>query len=302
MTAIIPNPKNEDIQVFVNGTLYPRSEACVSVFDSVVQGGDAVWEGIRIYDGRIFQLDEHIERMMSSARAMHFDNIPDPQTIKTAILDTLQANGMKDKAHMRLTLTRGKKVTSGMNPKWNQYGCTLIVLAEWKDVIYDPNDGLKMITSSIRRNSPQCVDSKIHHNNLINNILAKIEANLANVDASVMLDLNGFVSETNSTNIFFARKNVLLTPFADFCLPGITRELILSLASDNQIQVKEKNITIAEMYMMDEMFVTGTEGGLTPVFEVDGRIIGSGKRGEMTETLQKLYTNYITSHGEELIF
>lgn len=298
----IPNPKNNDILVYINGSLLKRDEAKISVFDSAVQGGDAVWEGIRVYDGKIFQLEAHLDRLIQSAKAMAFTEIPEVSRIKEAIFQTLQANGMKDHAHMRLTLTRGLKVTSGMNPKWNQYGCTLIVLAEWKDVIYDPSEGLDMITSSIRRNSPQCVDSKIHHSNLINNILAKIEANLANVDGSVMLDLNGFVSETNSTNIFFGKNGKLITPYADFCLPGITRQLIMDLAVKHHIAVVEKNITIAEMYTMDEMFVTGTEGGITPVFTVDGRTIGHGTRGQLTETLQQLHTQETENTGESLPF
>lgn len=297
----LPNPKNNNIFVYINGELFPREDAKISVFDSAVQGGDAVWEGVRVYTNGVFQLEEHLERLVNSAKIMAFQDIPSKETIRKAVVQTLQRNGMTEKAHIRLTLTRGKKVTSGMNPKWNQYGCTLIVLAEWKEPIYDPNQGLEMITSSIRRNSPQCLDSKIHHSNLINNILAKIEANLAKVDAAVMLDLNGFVSETNSTNIFFIKKGKLLIPFADFCLPGITRSLVMDMAPENDIPMQEKNISIAEMYTMDEMFVTGTEGGLSPVFMVDGRTIGNGTVGKTTKILQDLYLQYIAVNCSPIV-
>lgn len=302
MKPTLPNPQNEHIKVWIDGELYPREEAKVSVFDSVVQGGDAVWEGLRVYDGKIFMLNEHIQRMLNSAHILAYENIPSADEIREAIFKTLKANGMKDKAHIRVTLTRGKKVTSGMNPKWNQYGTTLIVLAEWKPLIYKEESGLKLITSSIRRNNPQYLDSKIHHNNLLNNILAKIEANYAGVDGSVMLDMNGFLSETNSTNIFIVRNGKLLTPFADSCLPGITRALLLELAAKNDMACQEKNISISEMYTAEEMFVTGTEGALAPVFEVDGRVIGKGSRGKLTEKLQGLHTGAIGKLGIPLPF
>ncbi|MEL6841919.1 MAG: aminotransferase class IV [Bacteroidota bacterium] len=193
------NPKNADIKVYVGGEILPRKEAKVSVFDSVVQGGDAVWEGLRVYDGRIFCLDRHLYRLQASARAMAFTNVPSDEEIKKAIFATLEANGMRDDTHIRLTLTRGEKVTSGMDPQLNQFGPTLIVLAEWKPPIY-AGQRQKLVTASVRRNSPQMVDSKIHHNNLINNILAKIEANVAGKDAALMLDIDGFVAEANGTS------------------------------------------------------------------------------------------------------
>lgn len=301
MDLRLPNQKNNNIKVYINGQLFGREDAKVSVFDSVVQGGDAVWEGLRVYQGKVFMLDEHLDRLINSAKAMAFTDIPTKEEVRNAVIETLRANGMEDGAHVRLTLTRGKKVISGMNPKLNQYGPTLIVLAEWKAPIYTADQGLKLITSSIRRNSPQCLDSKIHHNNLINNILAKIEANHAGADGAVMLDLNGFVSETNTTNIFFARKGELITPFADFCLPGITRALVLELAERQGVKWREKNVTIAEMYTMDEMFTTGTEGGLAAVFEVDGRPIGEGRVGPVTRQFQQWHEEETMIRGERIV-
>lgn len=291
----LPDSRNENILININGELLPRDEAKISVFDSAVQGGDAVWEGLRIYDGKVFMLDEHLDRMVNSAKAMAFAQIPSKEEIKAEVLKTLKANGMYDEAHIRLTLTRGKKVTSGMTPHYNQYGPTLIVLAEWKKPVYD-NNGISLITSSIRRNPPQCVDSKIHHNNLINNILAKIEANLAGVEDAVMLDVDGFVSETNATNIFFINKESVKTPFADSCLPGITRANVISLCEKNNIAIKEKRISISEMYTADEVFVTGTMGEITPVLQIDGRKIGNSI-GPVTKKISALYQTIAHTEG-----
>jgi branched-chain amino acid aminotransferase group I len=285
----------------VGGQLLPRTEAKVSVFDSSVQGGDAVWEGLRVYDGRIYQLDAHLDRLFDSAKAMAFAGVPTRAAVKEAIFETLRANGMRDGVHIRLTLTRGPKVTSGMSPHLNQSGCCLIVLAEWKAPVYDQN-GIRLITSSIRRNPPQCIDSKIHHNNLINNILAKIEANVAGVDDAIMLDIYGFVSETNATNIFLVKRGVLLTPHADSCLPGITRGVVMALARANGLPLQERNISLSEVYTADEIFTTGTMGELAPVLEVDGRTIGQGEVGPVTRRLQELYRQSTAHEGEPLPF
>ena len=295
----LPDPRNADIQIWVGDGLKPRSDAKVSVFDSSVQGGDAVWEGLRVYEGKIADLDRHLDRLFASAHAMAFAGAPTREEVKRAIFATLAANGMRDGAHIRLTLTRGEKVTSGMSPHWNQSGCTLIVLAEWKAPVYDAA-GIRLITSAIRRNNPQCVDSKIHHNNLINNILAKIEANVAGVDDALMLDLNGFVSETNATNVFLTRAGEVLTPHADSCLPGITRGTVIELCRANDISIVERNLSLTEVYTADEAFTTGTMGELSPVLEVDGRTIGAGKPGPLTARLQTLHAAWVRANGEAL--
>ncbi len=299
MQPQLPDSRNENILIHVGGELLPRDDAKISVFDSLAQGGDGVWEGLRIYDGKVFALDAHLDRLLDSAHAMAFEGIPTRDEIKTAIFDTLKANGMRDEVHIRLTLSRGKKVTSSMNPKVNQYGTCLIVLAEWKAPIYE-SSGVRLITSAIRRNPAQCVDSKIHHNNLINNILAKIEANVAGVDDAIMLDIFGFVSETNATNIFIIKKGEVLTPHADSCLPGITRGNVIQLARANDIPVVERNVSLTEVYTADEMFTTGTVGELSPVLEVDGRQIGNGKPGPMTGRLQELYAEMTSTQGEPI--
>jgi len=295
------DPRNAEIRVWVGDRLWPRDEARVSVFDSSVQGGDAVWEGLRVYDGKVFRLGDHLARLLDSARALRFEPLPDLDQVRRALFATLEANGMRDGAHVRLTLTRGPKLTSGMSPRFNRKGTCLIVLAEWKPPVYDPG-GIRLITSSIRRNSRQCLDSRIHHNNLLNNILAKLEADAAGVDDAVMLDLQGFVAETNATNIFMVENGELATPIADGCLPGITRRVVLEVARAAQIPTSERRLTPAELWAADELFTTGTMGELSPVLEIDGREIGGGGAGPVTRRLQELFHQRTASEGEPLPF
>jgi branched-subunit amino acid aminotransferase/4-amino-4-deoxychorismate lyase len=232
---------------------------------------------------------------------MAFAEVPSLDSVKNAIFATLKANDMRDGVHIRLTLTRGKKVTSGMSPHFNQSGPCLIVLAEYKAPVYAAA-GIRLITSAIRRNPAQCIDSKIHHNNLINNILAKIEANVAGMDDAVMLDLHGFVSETNATNIFIVKDDTLLTPHADSCLPGITRALVMRLAGEAGIHCLARNLSLSEVYCADEMFTTGTMGELSPVLQVDGRTIGDAAVGALTRRLQELFRQHTSVEGEPLPF
>jgi len=292
------NPKNENIQIFVKDKLYPRNEAKVSVFDSSVQGGDAVWEGLRVYDGKIFHLDQHLNRLHASAKTLAFADIPSKAFIKNAIKQTLKANNMYTDTHIRLTLTRGEKVTSGMDPRLNQNGSCLIVLAEFKPPVFDNAKGIKLITSHVRRNSPMHLDSKIHHNNLLNNILAKIEANHCGADAGLMLDNLGFVSETNDCNIFMVKNGKLLTPHADACLTGITRETTIKLAQELDIPYVERNISVSEFYNADEVFITGTMGELTPVYEIDGRVIENKQGSAVRETLYTAFKKLTATEGE----
>jgi branched-chain amino acid aminotransferase len=293
--------RNQDIHIYVNGELRSRAEARVSVFDSVVQGGDAVWEGLRVYDGRIAAFSAHLARLQNSAKALAFAAVPSSQEIREAVFETLKANDMRDGAHVRLTLTRGEKITSGMNPKLNQSGCSLIVLAEWKPPVYS-DEGIRVVTASTRRNTPSCLDSKIHHNNLLNNILASIEANVAGVDSAIMLDLNGFVSETNDTNLFMVRSGTVCTPFADACLPGLTRQMVLDICGENGIPAAERNLSLTELYTADEVFTSGTMGELTPVLEADGRVIGNGAPGDLTRRLQALHRKAAWRDGEDIPF
>ncbi len=295
------DPRNADILVGINNELKSRDDARISVFDSAVQGGDAVWEGLRVYKGRIAALDEHLERLQNSAKTLAFASVPSSDTVRQAIFRTLEANGMRDQVHIRLTLTRGEKITSGMNPRFNQSGCTLIVLAEWKPPVY-PGDGIRVVSATTRRNTPECLDSKIHHNNLLNNILASIEANVAGVDSAIMLDVNGFVSETNDTNLFILRHGSVQTPYADSCLPGLTRQMVLDICAAEGIPAEERNLSLSELYTADEVFTSGTMGELTPVLEADGRTISDGKPGPMTKRLQLLHRDFAHNNGTPLPF
>ncbi|HLW32978.1 MAG TPA: aminotransferase class IV, partial [Aequorivita sp.] len=270
------NPQNDNIQVFIKDRLYPRKDAKVSVFDSSVQGGDAVWEGLRVYPEGVVCLDKHLTRLHESAKTLAFVDIPSKQFIKDAIKQTLDANGMTDDTHIRLTLTRGEKITSGMDPRLNQNGSCLIVLAEWKPLVYDNDHGIKVISTSQRRNSPQFLDSKIHHNNLLNNIIAKIQANVAGKDAGLMLDDRGFVAELNGSNVFMVKDGKVFTPFAHACLPGITRNSVMEMCNKEGISLVEADISLSQFYNGDGVFATGTMGELTPIVEIDGRSIPKG--------------------------
>ncbi|KAL5135999.1 Branched-chain-amino-acid aminotransferase-like protein 2 [Glycine soja] len=293
----LPVPANEKLLAWVGDEIVTRDSAKVSVFDSVVQGGDSVWEGLRVYNGKIFKLEEHLDRLFDSAKALAFENVPTQDEIKEAIFRTLIRNGMFDNSHIRLSLTRGKKVSSGMSPAFNLYGCTLIVLAEWKPPVYDNTRGIVLVTATTRRNSPNNLDSKIHHNNLLNNILAKIEGNNAKADDAIMLDQDGYLSETNATNIFVVKKGRVLTPHADYCLPGITRATVMDLVVKEQLILEERRISLSEVHTADEVWTTGTMGELSPVVKVDGRIIGNGEVGPVTRRLQAAYKKLTEQSG-----
>ena len=288
--------KNRDLLVNINGTLVHRDQAGISPFDSAVQGGDAVWEGLRLYAGRIFKLDEHLDRLRGSALALAFAEIPSHEAIVDAIKRTLAANEMHDNVHIRLTLTRGVKITSGMDPRLNQAGPTLIVLAEHKPPVYDKS-GLTLITSTIRRFPPDCLDPKIHHNNLLQSILAKIQANAAGADDALMLDMQGFVAETNATHVFLVQAGRVLTSHGKACPEGITRATVLALCADNDIPHAECDLTLTDVYRADEMFCTGTMGELAAVTTVDGRTIGGGTPGPLTARLGALFAALTAQEG-----
>jgi branched-chain amino acid aminotransferase len=290
------DPRNGDIRYWVNGVLRHRDEPGLSPFDSVVQGGDAVWEGLRVYDGRIYGLREHLDRLANSARALGFAAIPAHDEIVAAVTETLAANGMRDGVHIRLTLTRGVKVTSGMDPRLNERGPTLIVLAEHKAPVYDTS-GLTLITSTVRRPSPDVLDPKIHHNNLLNSILAKMQANAAGADDAIMLDARGFVAETNATHLFLVSGGTLLTPYAVACPEGITRATVLAMG----LPVEERDLSLTEFYRADEVFCTGTMGEVAAVTTIDGRRIGDGSVGPVTKDVAERYRAHAAAHGVPVI-
>ena len=292
--------RNRDLIVNVGGKLSHRDHAGVSPFDSAVQGGDAVWEGLRLYHGRIFRLTEHLDRLRASAQALAFGPVPPDEEIIDQIRRTLAANGMRDGVHIRLTLTRGVKLTSGMDPRLNSSGPTLIVLAEFKEPVYDAA-GITLITASVRRPAPDCLDPKIHHNNLLPSILAKIEANVAGADDAVMLDPRGFIAETNATHLFMVIRGTLATPTTASCPEGITRAAVLELAASAGLRRQEGDYTLPQLYTAEEAFVTGTMGGLAPVVRVDGRTIGDGIPGPVTKRLTELFADLTAATGTPVV-
>ena len=259
--------RNRDLIVNVNGELVHRDQARISPFDSAVQGGDAVWEGLRLYQGRIFRLEQHLDRLANSARALAFAQMPTHEAITDEIRRTLAANRMHDGVHIRLTLTRGVKFTSGMDPRLNTQGPTLIVLAEHKPPVYG-RAGLSLVTSSVRRFPPDCLDPKIHHNNLLQSILAKIEANVAGADDALMLDLRGFIAETNATHVFIVAGGRVRTPRLVACPEGITRATVLELCRAHGIPHEEADLTLTQAYC----------GGRDVLHRHDGRT-GGGHAG-----------------------
>ena len=291
---------NRDLLVNINGELIHRDRAGISPFDSSVQNGDAVWEGLRLYDGRIFKLEEHLARLQDGAKALAYDGAPSNGEIVEQLRRTLAANGMRDNVHIRLTLSRGVKYTSGMDPRLNTGGATLIILAEHKPPVYE-RGGIRLITSGIRRIPPDCLDQKIHSCNMLNSILAKIQANAAGVDDAVMLDLNGFVAETNATHLFLVSNGAIATPRTHACPEGITRATVLDLCREHGIRAAARDISLPELYRADELFCTGTMGEVTPVIELDGRGIGRGESGPVSQRLRQLYADVTRSAGFPIV-
>jgi branched-chain amino acid aminotransferase len=298
--------RNRDLIVNINGELLHRDKAGISPFDSAVQGGDAVWEGLRLYNGRIFKLNEHLDRFERSAHALSFAEIPPREKIIDEIKRTLAANKMRDGAHIRLTLTRGVKFTSGMDPRLNQSGPTLIVLAEHKPPVY-AKTGLSLITSKIRRPPPDVLDARIHHANLLNSILAKIEANNAGADDALMLDTRGFVAETNATHVFIVRNSGsrtsgdLATGHVVACPEGITRATVFEICAAEKIRCVETDLSLVDVYGAHEMFCTGTMGELAGVIKIDNRQIGDGNVGPMTKRLSDLYLQRTATEGVQVV-
>ena len=294
------NERNHDLIVNINGRLVHRDQAGISPFDSAVQGGDAVWEGLRLYSGRIFKLHEHLDRLERSARALSIFDLPPRAKIIDEIKRTLAANKMGDGVHIRLTLTRGVKITSGMDPRLNQSGPTLIVLAEHKAPVY-AKTGLTLLTSTFHRPPPEILDPRIHHANLLNSILAKIEANKAGADDALMFDIHGLIAETNATHLFIVRRNKVATSRVVACPEGITRATVLEICAAEKIPCVETDLKLNDATRADEVFCSGTMGELAGVVKIDNQIIGDGAVGPMTKRLSELYAKRTATEGVQVV-
>jgi branched-chain amino acid aminotransferase len=289
--SYIDDPRNADVKVWINGELFPRAEAKISVLDSGFILGDGVWEGLRVHDGRIAFLDRHLDRLEEGAKALDYDLGLTRDELTRALYDTLAANDMLagDGVHIRLMTTRGLKATPYQDPRVTISPATIVILPEWKRP--DPKvaeTGLRLFTVHVRRGYPDVQDQKLNSHSKINCITACIQATKAGADEALMLDPHGFVATCNSTHFFIVRKGEVWTSTGDYCLGGVTRGVIIELCREAGIPVFEKNFSLTQVYSADEAFTTGTFAGLVPVTEIDGRRI-SDQRGPMVERLQQLY-------------
>ena len=290
----IEDKRNNNILIYINGDLLPRSEAKISVFDSGFLLGDGVWEGIRLHNGKLVFGKEHLERLSDGAKALDIELGMSLSEIESAVLDTTKANSMTSGVHIRLILTRGLKKTPFQHPSANVGNSTLVIIPEFKIASDESKTkGLRLFTVHVHRSYPDIQDPKLNSLSKLNCIIACIQADKAGYDEALMLDPHGFVSTCNSTNFFIVKKNEVWTSTPNYCLNGVTRGNIIRLCRENNIPVYEKDFSLMEVYSADESFVTGTFAGVIPVKEVDGRMISKGKRGEITQKLQKLYSELI---------
>lgn len=280
---------NSQLQIYLGDRVVPAADASVSVFDAGFQSGDAIWEGLRVYNGRVFALEDHLDRLEESAHAMRLRLPYSRDGIAAAIDETLEANGFVDGVHLRLMVTRGSRSTSGMDPRNAPPVGTLVIIAEEK--VVDPSPAPQRLrTASIRRPHPHFVDASIHHANQLNSILARLEIlDDHEVDATLMLDAHGYVAEADTANIFLVKKGVVRTPFATSCLHGLTRAAVIDIAREADIAIHEQQLTLFDFYTADEVFVTGTVCELAPVTNIDSRDIGDGAPGPVWRRLLDLY-------------
>lgn len=278
-----------DLQIFVGDAVVPAHSATVSVFDAGFQSGDAVWEGMRVYNGRVLKLDRHLRRLEESAHALRIRLPYDAAGIAEAIQATLEANGFREDTHVRLMVSRGTRTTSGMDPRNAPPVGTMVVIAEHKPVEIDPSPQ-RLRTASTRRPHPHFVDASIHHANQLNSILARLEVlDETGIDATLMLDAFGYVAEADTANIFWVTEGSVRTPQATSCLAGITRDTVLGLSRDAGHPTSEAQLTLFDLYNADEVFVTGTVCELVPVTVIDNRRIGVGKPGPIWRDLLDRY-------------
>jgi branched-chain amino acid aminotransferase len=289
----LPDERNANVLIYVNGELSPRHEAKVSVFDSGFLLGDGVWEGIRLHHDMLVFLDEHLDRLYQGAKAIELDIGMTRTELTGEIWKTLRANDMHDGVHIRLMVTRGMKKTPSQDPRLTVSGPTLVIIAEHKRA--NPaalERGVRLFTSTIRRPPPDTLDQKLNCHSKLHEVMALNQAILAGADEALMLDTHGAVSTCNATNFFIVVKEAVWTSTGQHCLNGITRRKVIALCKANDIPVFERDYSLVDVYAADEAFVTGTFGGLTPVIEVDGRSIPAG---EMTRRLRALYLAEIES-------
>lgn len=285
--------RNRDILIYINGTLYPRDEAKVSVYDSGFLLGDGMWEGMRLYDGVWAFVDEHMDRFFDSCYAVGLDVGMDRAGIAEALRLTAEANGMTSDVHCRLMLTRGTKVKPFQHPSLSRSGPTLVIIMEHsKPAQALQAQGIRLASVPQVRGLPHSQDAKFNSHSKLNCVIACLQAEAAGADEALMLDPHGFVNTTNACNFFIIRKGEVWTSTGDYCMNGVTRAKVIDLCRENGIPVFEKNYSLYEAYSADEAFLTGTFGAQTPVASIDGKTIGSGER-PLTHRIRTLYKEAI---------
>ena len=286
----VQDDRNEKILIYVNGELVPRNEAKISVFDSGYLVGDGIWEALRLHDDVLVFLDEHLNRLWQGAATIGMKMNMTHEELTDKLWQTLHANDMHDGVHVRFMVTRGTKKTPSQDPRMVLSGPNLVIIPEYKQASSETrNRGVTLFTSTIRRGSPDYLDPRLNCHSKLHEVMALVQAIEAGADEALMLDIHGFVATCNATNFFMAKNGEVWTSTGQYCMNGITRGKIIKVSNDNGIQCYQKNFSLFDVYGADEAFVTGTFGGLTPVVKVDGRIIGDGTPGAMTEKLSALY-------------
>jgi len=286
----IQDPRNDNILIYINGEIIPRPKAKISVFDSGFLLGDGVWEGIRLHNGQLVFLKEHLDRLYAGANSIGMDIGMSSDDLTSKIIQTIEANNMYSNIHLRLIVSRGMKSTPYQHPRVNIGGPTIVIIPEYKIVSEDSKDkGLELVSVKTIRSSETTQDPKINSLSKFNCIQACIEADRLGADEGLMFDMNGYVSTCNSTNFFIVRKSEVWTSTGEYCLNGVTRGAIIALCKSNDIEVYEKNFIIDDVHTADEAFVTGTFAGVLPVTKIDQHMLSNGKKGAITDKLQRLY-------------
>ncbi|WKK74590.2 aminotransferase class IV [Marivirga salinae] len=290
----VEDPRNKDIKIFINGELFPRAEAKISVFDSGYLVGDGIWEAFRVHKGKMLFVDQHLDRMWQSAKVIGLQLPFSKEDLLQMVQKTLDANNMSDHIHARVMVTRGFKKTPSQDPRLTISGPNVVIIAEHKIASEETkNKGISLFTSTIRRGSPDYLDPRLNCHSKLHEVQALIQALEAGADEALMLDVHGFVATCNATNFFMVKGDEVWTSTGQYCMNGITRGNVIKVCKENNITCKEKNFSLFDVYGADECFVTGTFGGLTPVIKIDGRTIGDGNPGTKTDKLSTLYKSLI---------
>ena len=293
--SAIVDPRNENVKIYINGSFYNRENAQISVFDSGFLVGDGIWEGLRLHNGKFAFLNKHLDRLFAGASAIHLDIGLSREELVSALIETVEVNEMTDDVHVRLMITRGDKKTPSQHPSNVIGGPNIVIIAEHK--VADPSvtqEGITLFTVTVRRPPPDTLDQRLNCHSKLHEVIALVQAIEAGADEALMIDPTGAVATCNATNFFIIKNEEVWTSTGEYCLNGITRELVIEIARKNGMKAFEKPFSLTDVYSADEAFVTGTFGGLTPVTQVDGRTISNGKIGNTTMLLQGLYKEAVT--------